>query len=247
LNEFFDTGIFPDTQKLANITPVFKKGNPFLKENYRPISILPLLSKILERVLHTQISDYMDAYLNPILCGFRKKHNTQHALLKLLNSWQKYLDNSGFVVTVLMDLSKAYDCLPHDLIIAKLQAYGFDKKSLRLLYSYLQNRKQRVKIGNQYSDWIDILIGVPQGSILGPLFFNIFINDLFLFIEKTEICNFADDNTIYSCGHDLSLLVNHIIHDMKIVLKWFTINSLKANPDKFQFMVLGTKRILYSK
>ena len=183
----------------------------------------------------------MDLYLHKLLCGFRKAHSTQHALFKLLHSWQKQLDNSGFVGTILMDLSKAYDCLPHDLIIAKFEAYGLSRSSLKLLLNYLEGRKQRVKIGSSYSFWFDIERGVPQGSILGPLLFNVFINDLFMFIENCEICNFADDNTLYSSGKELSYILENLKHDMKIILKWFKMNSLKANPAKFQFMILGKK------
>ena len=141
-----------------------------------------------------------------------------------------------------MDLSKAYDCLPHDLIIAKFEAYGLSKSSLSLLLDYLTSRKQRVKIGSSYSICNEIKRGVPQWSILGPLLFNAFINDIFMFIEKTEICNFADDNTIYDCGEDLFNILENLKHDLKILLKWFRINSLQANPGKFQFMTLGKKK-----
>ena len=123
-------------------------------------------------------------------------------LFKLLQRWQNELDSSGLVGTILMDLSKAYDCLPHDLIIAKFEAYGFSKSGFSLLLYYLISRKQRVKIGSSYSIWNEIKRGVPQGSILGPLLFNAFTNDIFIFIEKTEIYNFADDNTIYDCAEN---------------------------------------------
>ena len=140
-----------------------------------------------------------------------------------------------------MDLSKANDCLPHDLIVAKFEAYGLSKSSLSLLLDYLTSRKQRVKIGSPYSVWNEIKRGVPQGSILGPLFFNVLINDIFMFTEKSEICNIADDNTIYDCGEDLPNIVENLKHDMKILLKWCRINTLQADPGKFQFMILGKK------
>ena len=140
-----------------------------------------------------------------------------------------------------MDLSKAYDCLPHDLIIAKLDAYGFDTNSLKLILSYLTNRKQRVKTGSFFSDWLEILLGVPQGSILGPILFNIFINDLFMFLKETEICNFGDDNTIYACDKNVENVIYRLKNDIKNVIDWYNANSMVANPDKFQLMFLGKK------
>ena len=141
-----------------------------------------------------------------------------------------------------MDLSKAYDCLPHDLIITNFEACGLSKNSLKLSLNYLDGRKQSVKIGSSNSFWSDVKRGVPQRSILGPLFFNVFIDDLLMFIENCEICNFADDNTHYSSGVELSSTLENLKHDTKTILKWFRINSLKANPGKFQFMILGKKQ-----
>ena len=181
----------------------------------------------------------MQKILSKILCGFCKAHSTQHALFRLLQAWQKELDNSGKVGTNLMELSKSYDCIPHDLLIAKLEEYGLDKISLNILFDYLNNRKQRTKIGCSFSSWYDIITGIPQGSILGPLLFNIFINDLFLLQIKSEICNFADDNTLYSCDKELGTVISNLKYDMTNILNWFRYNSMKANPDKFQFMVLG--------
>ena len=119
-----ETGNFPDSLKMANVTPVFKKEDPLDKSNYRPVSTLPLLSNVYERVIYNQLSEYSDNFFNEILCGFRKAHTTQHALFKLLQSWQKSLDCGVFVRTILMDLSKACLCIPHELLIAKLHCYG---------------------------------------------------------------------------------------------------------------------------
>ena len=180
----------------------------------------------------------MQTFLNKILCGFCKAHSTQHALFRLLQAWQKELDNSGNVGTILMDLSKAYDCIPHDLLIAKLEGYGLDEISLNILFDYLNNRKQRTKIDCSFSSWYDIITGILQGSVLRPLLFNIFVNDLFLPHIKSEVCNFADDNRLYSYDKELGTVILNLKYDMTNILNWFRHNSMKANPEKFQFMIL---------
>ena len=191
------------------------------------------------------MSEYTESFLNHILCGFRKAHSTQHALFKLLQSWQKELDNGVFAGTIFMDLSKAYDCIPYELLIAKLKCFRLDNGSLRLLLDYLTNRKQRTTIGSSFSSWCDINTGVPQGLILGPILFNIFINDLFFLITNSEVCNFADDNTLYSCNKNLEHVFSNLKYDLRNVLDWFKIDSMKANPGKFQFMLLGVKNIVH--
>ena len=188
----------------------------------------------------------MEQYLIPLLSRFQQSHGAQHAPSRLLQPWQKELHESAYTGTVLMDLSKAYGYVPHDLVFSKFEAYDFDNISLKLFHSYFSNRKQRVKIGSAISEWIDILTGIPQGSILGPLIFNIFINDLIMFIEKTDICNFADHNTLYKSSPSLSVVLNCLEHYITIVLNWFKVNSLKANPKKFRFMVLGGKKRFHS-
>ena len=152
VNDALSQGIFPDSLKFANITPVHKKDEATDKQNYRPVSVLPLLSKVFEKVIYDQLSQYLDKYLNSLLCGFRKAHSSQHALFKLLQAWQEELDKSSFVGTILMDLSKVCDSLPYDLLVAKFEAYGTVKNGLNLIHNYLTNRKQRTKISSSYSD-----------------------------------------------------------------------------------------------
>ena len=131
---------------------------------------------------------------------------------------------------MLMDLTKTYGCLCHDLLIANLKAYGLGNSSLNLLLDYLTFRKQRTKVGSAYSKWSKIRRGIPQGSILRPILFNIFINDIFMIIEQSDICNFADNKTLYSCGEWLLEIKENLVFDTKGILNWLRLNSLKANP-----------------
>ena len=187
VNKSIQDYIFPEVLKQGDVSPVFKKDDSTKKSNYRPISILPTCSKVFEKVLFEQMSPFFEKMFSKLLCGFCKRHSTQHALLKLIQRWQKTLDTSDYVGTILMDLSKAFDCISHDLLIAKLSAYGFGKDSLKLIYSYLTNRKQRIRIDSIFSSWLEIVIGVTQGSILYIFLINIFLNDLFLILESAEI------------------------------------------------------------
>ena len=138
-----------------------------------------------------------------------------------------------------MDLSKAFDCLPHDLILAKLSAFGLSVNACDFLNSYLSNRKQRGKLGQLHSSWSNILIGVPQGSILGPLLFNIFMNDIFYFKKKASLNNYADDNTVSYSDKCLETTKEVLVNESIICIDWFKNNKLQANPDKFQAMMLG--------
>ena len=227
-----NTNTFPDILKLADVTPIFKKGDNSIKENFRPISVLSSLSKIYERVLSQQILPFMIPKFSSLLCAFRERHSPQHALIRLVEQCRKSLDNKGIVGMVLMDLSKAFDCISHELLIAKLEAYGFGNDSLRLIFDYLTSRKQRVKINSTYSSWLEVTSGVPQGSVLGPLLFNIYINDLTFFIEDSQICNIADDNTLFASDLRLEGVILRLKNDTRKTLVWFESNMMAANPSK---------------
>ena len=239
INNAIDQNTFPDNLKKADVSPIFKIGDSHIKENFRPISVLSTLSKVFERLMLSQMLPFIRPSLSDLLCGFREGYSTQHALIKLVENCRAGLDDKNIVGMVLMDLSKAYDCLPHDLLIAKLEAYGFGMNSLRLLYSYLTARRQRVKINSTYSSWLDITSGVPQGSVLGPLLFNIFINDMLFFVKNSKVCNFADDNTLYATSKRLSEVLASLELDVGITLDWFETNFMVANPSKFKIMFLG--------
>ena len=140
-----------------------------------------------------------------------------------------------------MDLSKAFDCLPHNLLLLKLKAYGVSENAVNLLESYLTNRKQCVKLGTFKSDFQPILKGVPQGSILSPVLFNIFLNDIFHVIKHCKLYNYADDNTVSSADLVLSKLIENLVKDSLLLIKWFADNRMKANPDKFQAIAVGKR------
>ena len=230
------TGVFPQRLKLADISPIFKTGIKQHKLNYRPVSILSALSKIFEKLMLYQVDDYMRDKLSIYLCGFRKSISVQNCLLFLVERWKKSLDKYGKCGVLLTDLSKAFDCLVHDLFIAKLHAYGFDYPSLKLIHSYLTDRKQRIRINASFSAWSEITTGVPQGSVLGPNLYNINSNDLFLFL-LLDIANYADDNSPFSVAPTIPQVLSELQAETQNLLNWIRNNGLKANPDKFHLLL----------
>lgn len=232
---------FPPRLKAAQVLPLFKKKDPLNKENFRPVSILPIISKTFERIMHDQLSVHFDNIFDPYLAAFRKGFGCQTTLLRLLEDWKKALDRHEFAAAILMDLSKAFDCLPHDLLLEKLKAYGLTANAVGLLESYLSDRKQQVRIGSHTSSWENIMKGVPQGSILGPLLFNIFLNDIFYFVTQANLYNYADDNTLSFIHKNLEILKRVLEEQSQILIEWFTENFMKANPNKFQTICVGQK------
>ena len=169
--------------------------------------------------------------------GFRKGFSTQYCLIVMLDKWSKAMDQGKFAGALLTDLSKAFDCINHELLVAKLEAYGFDKGSLTYIYSYLSDRMHRTKINNSLSEWANISSGVPQGSILGPLLFNIYLNDIFYFVDKTDLANYADDTTPHTVESSIDTLLQCLYKDTSAIIKWFRDNYLLLNPDKCKLLI----------
>jgi len=239
INSCINAGIFPSNFKMADINPVYKKKDKLNKDNYRSINLLPVLSKIFEKVLNTQLTQFANTFFSPHLSGFRKKYGCNDILTLMVEHWRRALDNNKTIGIMAIDLSKAFDCMPHGLLLAKLFHYNIDITSCSLIKSYLHNRQQRVKLGNSTSKWKTAIKGVPQGSILGPTLFNIFINDLLLTQIHSTIYNYADDNTLSITGTDINAIKTTLRNDAEIVINWFHKNMMKANPSKFQIMFLG--------
>ena len=238
-HESIKMGKFPDILKKDEVTPIYKKHDMNDKKNYRPVSTLSNLSKVFEKLIYSQINAYMSDKFPKYLTEFCKNHNTQHALLNMTENWKSNLNKGIKTGAIFMDLSQAFDTLDHSLLKAKLEAYGFDSLSLEFMKNYLTNRKQRCKVGNCFSIWRKITSGVLQGSILGPLLFNIFLSDIFLFAKNSTLCNYADDNTQFPCEKTFDQIINNLQTDFCTLKVWFYDNFLDLNPKKCHFMTLG--------
>ena len=163
-------------------------------------------------------------------------------MITLIEKWKKNVDNGGAFGAFFTDLSKAFDCLSHEVLIAKLDAYGFDKNALNLVNSYLTYRKERVKINDKYSSWSEVLFGVPQGSISQPLLFNVFICDMFYFLENFDIANYADDSTPYNADKNIEFVANNLEQLSSILFKWLNDNYMKVNTGKSHLLFSGNVR-----
>ena len=246
INQMMTTGIFPDAFKKSKITPIFKKGESSLLINYRPISLLPTISKIFERIIHNQMYDHLNN--NNLLAeqqyGFRRLHSTEYAAVNLIDHVSKQMESGNIPCSLYIDLSKAFDTLSFDILIYKLRYYGFSGIELKLLISYVKNRKQYVKYKTYESDIAEISTGVPQGSILGPLLFCICINDLVLASNKLKFLMYADDTTIYFNLEDFdqNCLETDINNELEKVNLWLKLNKLYLNTQKTKLMVFHRKQ-----
>ena len=234
---------YPQKLKLADVVPIHKKEETTLLKNYRPVSLIPVVSKLFERDMYNQMFSYIDKFLSPYLFGYRKGYSTEQCLTVMLEIWKKALDSKGTAGAILTDLSKAFDCINHKLLLAKMAAYGFDKSALKYIQNYLKDRKQRTKVNGSFSLWAELKYGVPQGSILGPLIFNIFINDMFYFIKETKLANYADDNTLYTVKDNITDLLYTLENETSLILDWFRMNEMKPNGDKCHLLVCNQDKL----
>ena len=189
-----------------------------------------------------QITSFINPKLSKLLCGFRVGHKSHNAPFRVIEQCRKILGRSGKVWIVLMDLSKAYDCIPHDLLLAKVEPYGFGLEILNLMNSYLKNRLQRTTLNGAYSNWQQVKSGVPQGSVLGPLLFNVFIIDFIYVIKDSEGCNFADENTIYAFDDSIETILRLLKGDIDNAFQRFNYNQMAANPDKSKVIFMGLEK-----
>ena len=223
--------------KRADITPVHEKDSKSEENNYRPVSILSNISKVYERIMFKQTSEFFESsFSSKYQCGFKKGFSAQHCLVSMLEKWKPATDNKKSFGALLTDLPKAFNCLSHDPLITKLNAYGFNMSALRFVHSYLKNRMQRTKINLEYSSWEEIMFGLPQGSILGPLLFNIFLFDLFLVMENSDITSYTDDNTPYTTGNSVEAVIQKLENTVQTFFQWFSDNRMEANPNKCHFL-----------
>ena len=248
INCSLNNGIFPSLLKIAKVIPIYKKGSPCDVGNYRPISILPVISKVFESIVNHQLVIYFEKYniLIKTQFGFRKKHSTKLALVDLITGIANKLDNGYLTCGIFIDLRKAFDTIDHSILLQKLSHYGVRGLPLLWFKSYLSQRKQCVCINNVTSPYSEIQCGVPQGSILGPLLFLIYINDIVNATDAFEFRLFADDTNLFQFINNPSNIIqlDQLHFDFRKVCDWCDANRLTINVEKTNFMIIKTSQRL---
>lgn len=240
LNRCLEFGYFPDLLKVSKVVPVFKKGDKSLPQNYRPISIVPVFSKVLESLMHLQLSSYFNHHnlISNCQFGFRAGRSTTSAVVEIVDHTLQSFENHETVALALLDLSKAFDSVPFSAIMEKFSYYGISEYAARIISSYLSNRKQYVSIRGSDSSVLKVTVGVPQGSVLGPFFFMVIINDLPKSLNVQSVI-YADDTTLFSSNRDLVELNRDIVQGQSEAISWFSSNKLLCNQDKTQSILLS--------
>ena len=243
-NTSIETSQFPDSWKVARVTPIFKEGDKTEKSNYRPISVLSVISRLFEKLVFDQLYQYMkeNGLFSPDQSGFLRLHSTLTCLLKNTDDWYNGLDLGRLVGLVFIDLKKAFDTVDHDILCEKLQIYGVQQRELFWFRSYLSNRKQFCRVNGVALDIQDVEVGVPQGSCLGPLLFLIYINDLPLAVQGSTVSMYADDTSLCHQALNMTQLNGAINNDLKQLDAWLQGNKLSLNVTKTHSMLITTKQ-----